>query len=374
MVANSQQTAASVTPALHRYEDLVRQAYRTDTAVQEGTQSLRSLIRAMAEALEEHFLAYGQAEQVIEISNTIARRFKDDHRKHLQSYIVDALPEKYIRKLDKSSITSLAHAKDLPVHCTVRSERYTGVLKEMVEVDFDELDKGTIIDMADMASKIVNAAKAHAKANNYEVITHDNNKNQVDKTNDDSDQQYEDKISQPNALIPTDDAILLLDEEAHEYGMQYIAAQKQWFDEQNTNNHSQTLEQAARFRDATLAALRMIKQINDRKSRRTMKDWADILQAQSERGGTGASSFSKRIVTDPQTMKPMIDKRTLQPVYREITKEQIDARGPKYASELEQIIACQPLPMVQQERYVEITCGLRDWRAHEAEEKLSRQA
>jgi hypothetical protein len=94
----------------------------------------------------------------------------------------------------------------------------------------------------------------------------------------------------------------------------------------------------------------------------------------AEHGGTAASSKSAFPVTDPITGLPMVDPRTLQQVFRDITKEQIDARGPKYAEEIDFMVRQVALTDMMEERYIMLTCGSRNYRALSAREKLSRQA
>lgn len=359
---------------LQKFETLVKEVYNIDDGISDGKLTLRSKIRDMADTLEQYFRECGQPEQVKEISNIIGRRFRDDKREHLNEYVIHALDDRFIRKVEKSSLRSLSDDRDLPVHCSTKVQRFTAALKELVETDPTELGRNGAIDTAYLVYQAVHKLEDFASDNDIELVDSADRENEIDKTNKSSTKQYGDKISQPDAPIPTSEAIILLDDESYELGMQYLEELKQWITEQHTSNQSQTLEQATSYRDMWLAELRLIRQINDRKSRRTMLDWAKILEAQSSRGGTGASSYSKRIVTDPTTGQPLINPRSLQPIFREITKEQIDARGPKYASELEQIIEADKLKWQQQLRYVEITCGLRDWRAHAAQPKLSSQA
>ena len=118
----------------------------------------------------------------------------------------------------------------------------------------------------------------------------------------------------------------------------------------------------------------MIEQSVDGKARRSYDQWGVILKDLADHGGTAASSKSAMPVTDPITGKPMIDPRTLQPIFRDITKEQIDARGPKYASEIDFMVRQLILTDMMEERYVRLTCGSRNRRALSAREKLSRQA
>lgn len=355
-------------------DEWMPQVYAIDDGIQQGHKSLRSTFREIAEALEKVMLQYGQPEQVKEICGLICGRLDKDRRGHLSSNVVHALDEKYIKKLDKSSITSLTHVNDVPVHCSITTNEIVDAFKNASNIDPTQLGRDGIIESAYQAYDFIHRIEECAQENGIELVDPHSNQNQIDKTNSDSDKQYSEKISRPPALIPVDQAIRDLDEESEKLGMKYLEKLEKWIHEQRTDNCSQTIEQAIELRDMWNAEIRMIDQINDRKSRRTMVDWAHILAAKSDRGGTGASSYSRRTVTDPSTGKPMVDPKTLQPILREITKEQIDARGPKYASEIEQILAATPMRLTQQKRYVEITSGRGEYRAHAAEDKLSRQA
>lgn len=360
-----------------RVETIIQEIYQHDNVEQAASSSKRGAIRRLAQEMEEIMIQEGQPEQINEICTLICRRFEKDRKSTLIPWTIEVLDDKYKRKLDESSIRSPGQPSDLPVECSVTAKKLLEGLLEIRD-DFNpfQVTKNSIQKIAEVIFDIEKKLEDHAHENSFELYNRHHTKSDLDFVNDNADDEFDDKISKPDAPIPHDEAIRLVDAEAYEVSIRVADKLKEWADKQKNRYPSQVLDQAITWRDSMLALERIIDQYLDDKARRTIKQWGKINATMAEHGGTAASSKSSMPVFDPtaDTVKQLIDPKTLRPAYRDITKEQIDARGPKYASEIDFIIRQFILTDMMENRYMQIEIGYGEWRAWAAREKLSRKA
>lgn len=360
-----------------RIESIIQEIYEHDSVEQTASSSKKDAIQRLAKEMEEIMIQEGQSQEINQICTLICNRFEKDRKSGLKRWTIEVLDEKYKRKLDKSSIQSTHSFADLPVECSVTEEL---VLSELVKIrdklDFFQLTKNATQKVAEVIYDIKQHAEDHARENSFELYNRHHTKSDLDFINDGADDVFDEKISKPPAPIPHDEAVRLVDAEAYEVSIRVADKLKEWADKQKNRYPSQVLDQAITWRDSMLALERILDQYLDDKARRTIKQWGKINATMAEHGGTAASSKSSMPVFDPtaDTVKQLIDPKTLRPAYRDITKEQIDARGPKYASEIDFIIRQFILTDMMEERYMQIEIGYGEWRAWAAREKLSRKA
>jgi hypothetical protein len=357
-------------------ETLFQDIYVFDDAERSAGASIVDCIRRLAIEFEEIMLQKEQQFFINTICSQICRRFHKDKKYWLRQYAVTVLDSKYKRKQNEESYrrSEQTHA-DLPEECSIEENMILGQLQRIRDkVDLYNIPGKGIQKINDVIQQIERKLRSHADMNGIAMYSPNDNKSSMDEINDESDKAYEEKISEIPLPIPLDTAIRQVDHEAFEATIKLAEVVKAWAVKQRDYSRSQTLQDAISWRDAIIAITMIIKQYVDGKARRSYDQWGDMLKVMAEHGGTAASSKSAMPVTDPDTGKPMVDPRTLQTVYRDITKEQIDARGPRYASEIDFMVRQTVFTDMMEERFIRLTCGSRNYRALSAREKLSRQA
>lgn len=357
-------------------EVLFQEIYNYDDIERHASVSIAENIRKLALEFEEIMLQKEQPEFIRTICTLICHRFKDDKRSWLTRYVVRVLDRKYKTFFTEESYRQSQHTYgDLPEECSVEENDAIGQLQLMKEkLNLYQLSKPAIQKMHDMLGDVMVRVEVHAHANSIAVCNIHENKSRIDEINSEANKQYENKISEIPLPIPLDAAIKAVDAEAFDSTIKLAKVIIAWAEKQRDYSRSQTLNDAIRWRDSITAVTMLIQQYVDGKARRSYNQWGQILKTMAEHGGTAASSKSAFPVTDPITGLPMVDPRTLQKLMRDITKEQIDARGPKYAEEIDFMVRQPTLTDMMEERYIILTCGSRNYRALSAREKLSRQA
>lgn len=356
-------------------EILFQEIYSYDDAERTASVSIADNIRKLALEFEEIMLQKEQPEFIPTICSLILTRFKNDKRPWLRTYATRILDSKYKRGYSEQSYRQSVHTyTDLPEECTVEETNIMGQLQLMDKLDLYQLSKPAVQKLYDKLGEFQMKVEVHAHQNGIAVCNVHENKSQMDEINSQANKQYEEKISEIPLPIPLDVAIKQVDSEAFFATIKLAKVIISWAEKQRDYSRSQTLEDAIRWRDSITAVTMLIQQYVDGKARRSYNQWGQMLKTMAEHGGTAASSKSAMPVTDPISGMPMVDPRTLQKVFRDITKEQIDARGPKYASEIDFMVRQPTLTDMMEERYIRLTCGSRNYRALSAREKLSRQA
>ena len=356
-------------------EVLFQEIYEYDETERRASMSIADNVRKLALEFEEIMLQKEQPEFIPTICTLIMNRFKDDKRPWLKHYVAKVLDDKYKRFFTEESYRQSQTIWDLPEECSVEENHCIGQVQLMRDkVNLYQLSKPGIQKLYSSLTDLTFKIEAHAHANSIAVCNVHENKSQMDEINSQANRQYENKISEIPLPVPLDKAITAIDKEAFEETMKLAKVIIAWAEKQRDYSKSQTLQDAIRWRDSIAAATMLIQQYVDGKARRSYNQWGEILKTMAEHGGTAASSKSAFPVTDPITGLPMVDPRTLQKLMRDITKEQIDARGPKYAEEIDFMVQQPIMTDMMEERYVKYTCGSRNYRALSAREKLSRQA
>ena len=338
--------------------------------------SIAENVRQLALEFEEIMLQKEQPMFIPTICTLICTRFKEDKRPWLRTYATRLLDSKYKRFFTEESYRQSVHTyTDLPEECSVEESNVIGQLQLMKDkLNLHQLSKPGIQKMHDVLGDVTVKVEVHAHANSIAVCNIHENKSRIDEINSEANKQYENKISEIPLPIPLDAAIRQVDSEAFFATIKLAKVIITWAEKQRDYSRSQTLDQAIRWRDAITAVTMLISQYVDGKARRSYNQWGAILKTMAEHGGTAASSKSAMPVTDPITGQPMVDPRTMQQVFRDITKEQVDARGPKYCSEIDFMVRQTVFTDMMEERFLILTCGSRNFRALSAREKLSRQA
>lgn len=355
---------------------LFEEIYTYDEVERRASMSIADNIRKLASEFEEIMLQKEQPEFIPTICTLICNRFKTDKKPWLRQYAVRVLDSKYKRFYSEESYRQSEHTySDLPEECSVEESNLLGQLQLIRDkLNLYALSKQSIQKGYDMLDDIKIKFEVHAHANSIAVINIHENKSRMDEINSQANKQYENKISEIPLPISLDAAVRKVDAEAFEATMKLAKVIIAWAEKQRDYSRSQTLEQAMTWRDSIIAITMLIQQYVDGKARRSYSQWGQILKTMAEHGGTAASSKSAFMVTDPISGLPMVDPRTLEPLFRDITKEQIDARGPTYASEIDFMVRQPIITDMMEGRYVTLTCGSRNARAMSAREKLSRQA
>lgn len=338
--------------------------------------SIADNVRKLALEFEEIMLQKEQPEFIPTICTLICSRFKDDKKPWLRKYAIKLLDSKYKRFFTEQSYRQSVYTyTDLPEECTVEENDVIGQLQLIRDkLNLYQLSKPGVQKVHGILTDVKFKFEEHAHVNGIAVCDIHENKSQMDEINSQANKQYENKISEIPLPVPLDTAIKAVDAEAFEQTLKLAKVIIAWAEKQRDYSRSQTLQDAIRWRDSMTAATMLIQQYVDGKARRSYNQWGEILKTMAEHGGTAASSKSAFPVTDPITGLPMVDPRTLQKLMRDITKEQIDARGPKYAEEIDFMVRQPIMTDMMEERYVRYTCGSRNYRALSAREKLSRQA
>lgn len=372
-----------------RIEGIIATIYDNDTQEISYKGFKQEGIARLAFELEQMMIQSGQQQEINQICSIICRRFIDDERQWLARDAMEILDNKYKRKShhqqhndnnnnkqEDSSMQSPPGGVDLPVECSIMAK---DVLKWLMNFsdnfDPEEVDDRTNQKILDLTYDIIDKEEQYCEVNHIAYHNIHEPKTPFDEANETADRNYSAKISKPWAPMPLDQAIRETDMEAFEKTKALCNYILKWADKQLRKYPSQRLDQAIRWRDATEAFIKIVKQLLDDKARRTIKQWAEINANMSRHGGTAASSMSAQPVFVPGTScQQMIDPKTKEPVYRTITKEQIDARGPQYASDIDFMIRQLVYTQMMEERYVQIECGFGEWRAVSANPKLSRSA
>lgn len=369
-----------------RIENIISTIYTADkeAAIHQGLK--REGIISFAKELEQIMEKEGQHEHVNQICSIVCNRFKSDGKAWIAEDAVEILDDKYKRdayqwqrpeKNEQSSRRSTPPpGVDQPVECSITGNQVIRWLSNFYhKFNLDSVDAKTHQKILDLSYDVVH--KEEEYCNQHHIAHHNTHepKTSFDECNDAADDKFSEKISKPKALIARSVAIQKVDQEAYKKTLKLCEYLTKWANKQINDYPSQRLDQAIRWRDAVEAFIRIIQQYLDNKARRTILQWAKINSNMAEHGGTAAASMSAQPVFVPNTnCEQLIDPDTLEPAYRTITKEQIDARGPGYASTIDFIIRALPFLEMCEERYIQIEVGFGEWRAWTASEKLSRNA
>jgi hypothetical protein len=356
-------------------EGIISIIYHADDEAMRHAGVKKQAILTLAKALENIMNRNGQADSVNQICSLMCNRFRDDGKAWLAKDACEYLDDKY-KRLGQSYGQSVPGGTDLPVECSIRAASQIQALQDVKsKFNPDHVDKKTNQRIMDLIWDIEEKQKSYCDKEGIPTFNIHSNKTAIDEINDNADSEFDEKISKPDAPISLNEAIRRVDEEAYNLTIAVADAIRDWAEKQLIRYSSQRLDQAIRWRDAMEALLKIIRQYLDDKARRTIKQWAHINANMAQHGGTAASSMSAMPVYRPGTAcEQLVDPKTLEKCYRTITKEQIDARGPKYAEAIDFMVRQLILTDMMEERYIEIECGFGEWRAHSASEKLSRNA
>lgn len=362
---------------LHRtIETLFHEIYTLDETERTSTISITENIKKLARNFEEIMLQEKQPEFICTICSLILKRFRDDKRPWLRTYATRVLDDKYKRYHTEDSYRQSVHqSTDQLEECSVEENMAIAQVTLLRDkFNYNQFSKKGIQKFNDICVDIVSKVSNFASQNGIAVYNVHDNSSAMDETNDNADKAYEDKISEEPLPLSMDAAIRQVDAEAYEETMKVIEAIKTWANKQRDYSRSQTLEQAIKWRDSMHAFRIIVEQLNDGKARRSLDQWGQILKDLAEHGGTAASSKSTLPIIDPVTGKQLVDPKTCKPLFRGITKEQIDARGPKYATDIDFVVRQFVVTDMMRWRYMLLTRSQRDKRADKASPKLSRQA
>ena len=366
---NDSQKIEGIIGAIYDADDHERSAFRSK---QQGIQTL-------ADTIYDIMQRKGFPEQKNQICSIICIRFRRNKRPWLQWSVLKTLDNTFKRKQDESSIRSLENSSDVPVECSIIEQENLGFFNYLI-TDFDCLDvqpKG-IQKMLDSLYKLEHKLEDFADHNGIAYYNPYSEKSTTDEINDNADDEYDETISEPSLPVSVNEVIRKIDDEAFDQTILLADDIRTWAKLQRPDPEgktpSQTIRQAIRWRDATTAFRLILRQAIDGKARRSMVQWGQIDATLAEHGGTAASSKSAMPVLNPETGQELIDPDTGKQVFRSITKEQIDARGPKYASEIDFMVRQFIWTDMVEERFQQLTCGIRDFRAFSARDKLSRKA
>jgi hypothetical protein len=366
---NDSQKIEGIIGAIYDADDNERSAFRSK---QHGIQSL-------ADEIYRIMQRKGFPEQKNQICSIICIRFRRDKRPWLQWSVLKTLGDEFKRKQDESTIRSLENSSDVPVECSIIEQENLGFLNYLI-TEFDCLDvapKG-IQRMLDSIYKLGHKLENFADHNGIAYYNPYNEKSITDEINDNADDEFEETISEPSLPISKNELIRKIDDEAFDETINLADDIRTWAKLQRPDPEgktpSQTLRQAIRWRDSTTAFRLILRQAIDGKARRSMVEWGKIGMNLAEHGGTAASSKSAMPVLNPETGEELVDPNTGRQVFRGITKEQVDARAPRYFSEIDFMVRQFIWTDMVEERFQQLTRGIRDFRAYAARDKLSRKA
>lgn len=360
-----------------RIENIIATIYEADRDETAYRTLKREGIERLARELEEMMLNRGQAEQVNQICSIICNRFQDDGRTWLARDTQEILETKYKRKArEQSTSQSPPGGADLPVECSIMAKEVLQWLMNFSDnFEPEEVDDRTNQKILDFLYDITHKHEEYCEDNRIAHHNIHDPKTSFDEANEIADHRYQNKISKPHSPIARSAAITMVDKQAYDETIGLCKDLTAWANKQINNYPSQRLDQAIRWRDAVIAVRKIIRQYVDDKARRTILQWAKINANMALHGGTAASSMSAQPVWKPGTQcEQMIDPDSLEPAFRTITKEQIDARGPKYAVDCDFMVRQLILTDMMEERYIQGEIGWGEWRAWSASEKLSRNA
>jgi hypothetical protein len=360
-----------------RIENIIATIYAADRDETAQRSLKREGIERLARELEGIMIKRNQAENVNQICSMICIRFQDDGRAWLARDAQEILDTKYKRKArEQSSIQSPPGGADLPVECSIMAKDVLQWLMNFSEnFDPEDVDNKTNQKILDYLYDITHKHEEYCEENRIAHHNIHDAKTSFDEANEIADRRYQGKISKPHSPIARSVAIQTVDRQAYEETLGLCKDITAWANKQINNYPSQRLDQAIRWRDAVIAVRKIVRQYVDDKARRTILQWAKINSNMALHGGTAASSMSAQPVWQPGTScEQMIDPDSLEPAYRTITKEQIDARGPKYAVDTDFMVRQLILTDMMEERYIQGEIGWGEWRAWSASEKLSRNA
>lgn len=372
-----------------RIEKIISIIYQADDQENSGSHTKKMYIQKLADEIEKIMVRKGYPEEKVQICTLICDRFRKDKRPWLQWSAIKTLDSNYKwknqnqhqeqqqqqKEMEESSMRLLEDSSNLPEESSIIESENMNFLNQLNNhFDPTEVHAKAVQKMLDATFKFQHKLQQFCNRNGIAFHNPHSQKSTTDEINDNADAEFDETISELCLPVSVNEVIRAIDSDAFDDSILLADDIRRWAELQRKKTPSQTIDQAMRWRDATTALRLIMRQAIDGKARRSMTQWAHIDATLAQHGGTAASSKSAMPVLNPKTGTELIDPKTGRQVFRTITKEQIDSRGERYASEIDFMVHQLVWTDMVEERFAQLTCGLRDYRATSAHEKLSRKA
>lgn len=296
----------------------IREIFDLDSNIEKDSLTLKQKIQRLAEQYEELYNLHGNPEQISEICSQISRMFEKTDKPHLRNYVTEVLPSKFKRvKIEDSTSHLTSSQSDVPEECIIAFEQMKEFANQLNNPKFGLLTRDNIRELWD---------KSITAADNFQKICTEFNislikgkdQNPLDDIKDAADKDAGDKVKEEKPLSkmsPEEIAklphVLAVDKVINDF-----VAIRRALIEYPIELDDPLIGDIENSFDALHLDLQ---HSSDKKYRRTLLQWGDILYEAGEQGGTSAASHSG------VQCAGLTDQKTGQPLFRNITKEQIDA-------------------------------------------------
>lgn len=297
----------------------IREIFDLDSNIEKDTLTLKVKIQHLAGDYEDLYNVQGFPEQVSEICSQLCRMWDKAGKSHLKQYTVKILDAKYKRiKSEQSTIQLQSQAYDLPEECSIMFEQLKISANELLNPKLGYLNRENIRELWDKCISAADNFESICKQFNISLLRnkdHDpltDNQDQADNDSSNDKVQEEKPVSKmtPEELAKMPH-ILAMDKVIND-----LVIIRQALIDYPIEKGDPLLKD---IEDSHNAIHYVMQHSSDKKFRRSLLQWNDILFEAGEQGGTSAASHSGvecAGLTDPKTGKPL---------FRNITKEQIDA-------------------------------------------------
>lgn len=296
----------------------IREIFDLDSNIEKDTLTLKVKIQNLAGSYEDLYNLQGFPEQTSDICNQICRMWDRAGKSHLKHYTMNVLDVKYKQiKLEHSTSHLVTGVTDLPEESSIVFSEMRESADQLLHPRVGYLTRENIrelwdkaITAADQFQKICTEYNISLLKNKDHDCLTDNQQNADDAGNK--------KVSEEkpvSEMTPEEIAkmphILAIDKVIND-----MIVIRQNLIDYPIERGDPLLKQ---IEDSHNAIHYVIQHSSDKKYRRSLLQWNKILFEAGEQGGTSAASHSGvecANLTDPKTGKPL---------FRNITKEQIDA-------------------------------------------------
>ena len=368
-------------------EQTYKEIFELDNNINDATFTLRGKIRYLADQYEELHNQSGYPLDLRDISTEIIRQFEKRGRPHLSEYVPHTLGEKFKwTNTEKSTSHLLSSDSDLPGESKVIFNHLREEANDILNAPVEQLGREHIQELWDKAIGAADRFEEVAKQNNISLLKETDQDPLRDLQNIANDESGPKISQQKPANIVTANAVSYVELNVHTGATIQLSPRNV----KSLQSIDKVIKDLVAIRKALVdypiaeedplsdqltdsfnALHEIFEHSSDKKYRRSLRQWNDILLEAGEQGGTSAASHSGVVIAGITDAKG-------RPLFRNITKEQIDAIKLPMYNKLNHVIHALPGlgsaivgTWEHLERYEE---GWRERRSEDLSPKLQKKA